>query len=183
MSNELHKKESKFLSYILRHDPKSINLDMDHNGWVKTQDIIQNSKESKYKFTMRILEDIVNSDEKSRYEFNQNKTMIRAVQGHSIKDVIMDYEEYIPTEVLYHGTSVSNYKEIIKSGSIISKSRNYVHLSKDLQTASNVGSRHGELKLITIDAAKMKKDGFNFYEAKNGVILVDEVPTKYFIHN
>ena len=60
-------------------------------------------------------------------------------------------------------------------------SRQYVHLSSDIETAKLVGKRHGSVKIITIDAVKMFKDGYKFYIADNGVILTDIVPTQYFI--
>ena len=179
---EEYKKESKFLSYVLRHKPEDLSLTMDINGWVSVHELIKESKQSKYKFTLFILDKIVETDNKGRYEFNDTKTKIRARQGHSIQHVQLDFKDYIPTSILYHGTSKDNYKKIIKSGSILPMGRNKVHLSKDLDTASNVGSRHGDLKIIVIDAIKLHDDGYKFQVSNNNVILADNIPTKYFIH-
>lgn len=181
--SELHKKHSKFLSLILRHKPEELNLTMDDNGWVSVSDLITNSKNAKYKFNIGILTDIINTDNKGRYEFNDNKTKIRARQGHSIESVVMDFKEESPPDILYHGTSKTNYKRIIESGEIKSMNRNVVHLSDNIETASQVGKRHGELKIITIDTKAMFNDGIKFNISNNNVWMVESVPTKYFIHN
>ena len=59
-------------------------------------------------------------------------------------------------------------------------SRQYVHLSGDIETASKVGERHGNLYIINIDAEQMYKDGYKFYLSDNGVYLTKSVPVKYF---
>lgn len=90
---------------------------------------------------MGMLEKIVKEDSKQRYSFNGEKTLIRANQGHSI-DVDVELEECIPPDILYHETGIKYCNSINKEG-LISKNRVYVHLSKDVETAINVGSRHG----------------------------------------
>jgi putative RNA 2'-phosphotransferase len=46
-SNDSHIKISKFLSLLLRHSPATIHLNMDKNGWVTIQEIIDNAKKFK----------------------------------------------------------------------------------------------------------------------------------------
>ena len=41
-------------------------------------------------------------------------------------------------------------------------SRLYVHLSKDIETASKVGRRHGAPVILKIHSEDMYKDGFKF---------------------
>ena len=62
---------------------------------------------------------------------------------------------------------------------LIPKSRLYVHLSKDSDTATNVGRRHGKPVLYTVKTGDMFKDGYKFFLSKNGVWLTKEVPVKY----
>lgn len=90
---------------------------------------------------MDILEEIVRTDEKQRYSFNFDKTLIRANQGHSIP-VDVELEEKVPPEILWHGTG-EKYVDSIEAQGLIPKSRLYVHLSKDEITAVKVGQRHG----------------------------------------
>ncbi len=57
--------------------------------------------------------------------------------------------------------------------------RLYVHLSKDYDAAVKVGSRHGKPVVLRVDAARMQKDGFQFYLSQNGVWLTKRVPRRY----
>ena len=126
---------------------------------------------------MAMLEKIVATDNKQRYAFNEDKTLIRANQGHSIP-VDVELPETKPPVILYHGTGEKYVKEIDEQG-LIPKSRLYVHLSGDEATAKTVGSRHGKPVIYEIHASEMYNDGYVFYLSVNGVWLTKSVPTKY----
>ena len=66
----------------------------------------------------------------------------------------------------------------MKNG-LIKKERQYVHLSKDIETASIVGKRHGDLVILEVDSESMFKDGIKFYLSKNNVWLCDYVKVEY----
>lgn len=167
---------SKYISLILRHKPEVIGITLDEHGWANVQDLIKGVSK-KYPFNMKMLEEIVRTDNKQRYSFNDDKTLIRANQGHSIP-VDVELEECKPPTILYHGTADKYVKSINQNG-LIPKSRLYVHLSGDLPTAINVGKRHGQPVIYMILSAKMHYDGYKFYKSKNGVWLTKEIPTKY----
>lgn len=166
---------SKYIAYLLRHNPSDKNLTMDNKGFVLVEELLNSLN-----LSMEELIEIVDKDNKKRYEFNSDKTKIRAVQGHSIKglDLDLDLNETIPPDILYHGTALKFIESIKKEG-LMPKSRHHVHLSGNKETASIVGKRHGELRILIIDTKQMVKDGFKFYLSKNNVWLVDSVPTKY----
>ena len=103
--------------------------------------------------------------------------MIRANQGHSVL-VDVELEKKMPPDVLWHGTG-EKYVALIKEQGLLPKSRLYVHLSGDYNTAINVGSRHGIPAVYEVETAKMTKDGYEFYQAVNGVWLTLHVPAKY----
>lgn len=169
-------KLSKFISLILRHKPEAIGISLDEHGWANVDELINGINKSQT-ITKEILEKIVNEDNKQRYSFNEDKTLIRANQGHSIP-VDVELEEVVPPKYLYHGTGRKYVTSINKQG-LISKSRLHVHLSNDIATATNVGTRHGIPVVYRIDAEKMYEDGYKFYLSKNGVYLTKEVPLKY----
>lgn len=169
------KKPSRYLTLLLRHSPEKEQLTMNVEGYVPVSEIY-----SKLKLTPEELEWIVSNDNKSRFKFNYNKTLIRASQGHSLPWVKLQYESRIPPKVLYHGTSYKNYETILKSGHINKMDRQYVHLSSDLNTANAVGSRHGTPIIINIDTEEMVKDDITFYLSDNEVWLTEIVSTKYF---
>lgn len=120
---------------------------------------------------------IVDTDDKKRYSFNQNFTKIRANQGHSIK-VDLRLTEKIPPNELYHGTATRFLDSIMNEG-ITKQSRQYVHLSKDIDTAIKVGKRHGKVVILVLDTLKMYQDGIKFYLSDNDVWLTDYVNPQY----
>ena len=166
-------KRSKYLALILRHKPEEANVTLLDNGWCEIKQLIKNTD-----FTFDELEEIVKTDNKGRYQISDDKKFIRAVQGHST-NVEMNFKEFIPAEDLYHGTAKKYLNNILSDG-IKKMSRQYVHLSRNIETAIKVGKRHGEVVVLSIDAKKMYEDGYKFFIAENGVILTDFVPTKYF---
>lgn len=165
-----------FLSLILRHKPETIGISLDEHGWADVAELIEGISKTR-EFNMDILEEIVRTDEKERYSFNEDKTLIRANQGHSIP-VDVELEEVEPPEKLWHGTGEKYVASIDEIG-LIRKSRLYVHLSKDKETALKVGSRHGRPVLYTVKTREMYQDGYTFFLSKNGVWLTKEVPVKY----
>lgn len=166
----------KLISLILRHKPDVIGITLDEHGWANVDELIK-SVNKRHKLTMEMLEEIVATDNKQRYSFNEDKTKIRANQGHSI-NVDVELEEIAPPEYLWHGTARKYVDSIIKDG-LIPKSRLYVHLSDNYDTAVNVGKRHGEPVVLCIWAGDMYRDGHKFYRSKNGVWLVKHVPVEY----
>ena len=166
-------KKSKFLSLVLRHKPEKIGLNLDEKGWASVYDLTMLSK-----ITPVELEEIVATNNKKRFEYNSDKTKIRACQGHSI-DVDLQLKEIAPPVFLYHGTQISFVKSIYKDG-LNKMKRNHVHLSADRETAEKVARRRGEnFAIITIASEQMHLDGFKFYKSANGVWLTDNVPAKY----
>lgn len=177
MSDKLQK-TSKFLSLILRHKPEVIGITLDRNGWADVSELISGvNKSDKYLLDMKTLEEIVRTDEKQRYSFSTDKRKIRANQGHSIQ-VDVELKESIPPETLWHGTG-EKYVSSINSEGIKPKSRLYVHLSADVETAVKVGSRHGKAVVYRINSGEMHRQGYIFYLSENGVWLTEFVPPNF----
>lgn len=174
---EKYVKLSRFVSLILRHKPETIGLTLDNQGYVSIDELLQGINNSGRTINRFILNEIVSSDNKNRYSFNENNTMIRANQGHSIP-VNLNLQELTPPEILYHGTVKKYYKSIIENG-LIPKDRMYVHLSEDIETAIEVGSRRGKPVLLIVKAREMYNNGYVFYKSKNGIWLISEVDNKY----
>lgn len=170
------KNTSKYLSLILRHRPEIIGITLDEHGWAEVDELIYGVSRT-HPLTMETLEQIVREDEKQRYSFNEDKTLIRANQGHSIP-VDVDLEEVEPPEVLYHGTGQKSTASIDKQG-LLRMSRLYVHLSADYDTARKVGQRHGKPVVYRVHRGEMHTDGFQFYRSVNGVWLTKAVPPRY----
>lgn len=170
---------SRYISLILRHKPEVINITLNEHGWANVEELIQGIAKNNPGFNKEILEEIVRTDNKQRYSFNDNKTLIRANQGHSIP-VDVELEEKEPPCILYHGTG-EKYVTSIDQNGLIPKSRLYVHLSKDVETAKAVGKRHGKEVVYSINSGQMYKDGYKFYLSKNEIWLTKKVPKKYLM--
>lgn len=167
------KKLSKFLSLILRHKPETINIKLDKNGWANVSEILRGMK-----IDFATLEKVVAENDKQRFSFNEDKTKIRANQGHSVK-VDVELVEKIPPEILYHGTIEKNLESISARG-LLKMNRLYVHLSADIETAKKVATRRaGNAIIFKVAARQMFNDGFKFFQSANGVWLVETVPSKY----
>ncbi len=172
------KRTSVFISLILRHQPEVIGISLDRHGWANVQELIDGINETgKYSIDMPTLEEIVRTDNKQRYSFNEDKTKIRANQGHSI-NVDVELKEAVPPEILYHGTG-EKYVDSINTEGLKPKRRLYVHLSKDIDTAIKVGSRHGKPVVYKISAGEMHRQGYKFYLSENGVWLTKIVPANF----
>ena len=170
-------KISCYISMLLRHKPEAAGLTLDEHGWADVEKLLEGVNKNKAPLTMEELEYIVDTDDKSRYSFNKGKTLIRANQGHSIP-VDVELEEIVPPDVLWHGTA-EKYIESINEKGLIPKSRLYVHLSADYETAVTVGKRHGKPVIYQVNAIKMSKDGYKFFLSKNDVWLTKNVPVEY----
>jgi len=173
-------KSSKLLSLVLRHKPEEIGLTLDKQGWADVDDLIDKiNSNTDYVTDMGELERVVASSDKQRFTFNDDKTKIRANQGHSIP-VDLALEPTEPPKTLYHGTAVKNV-DIIRDQGITRRNRQYVHLSSDQATATKVGQRHGKPIILVIDSESMYRDGLDFIISKNKVWLTDYVDPKYII--
>lgn len=172
-------KLSRYVSFVLRHHPEEIGATVDEQGWMKVEELLHGMQAKGKYINQAILKHIVLTDEKQRYHYNEDHTRIRAAQGHSIP-VYIDMEIKVPPRYLYHGTSKQNYEKI-KETKIKKMNRLYVHLSKDVTTACQVGKRHGIPVVLVLDTKAMLQDGYQFYVAANGVWLCDDVDCRYIV--
>ena len=168
---------SRYMCLILRHKPEVIGISLDEHGWANVDELIAGIAQNNPGFDMDILKEIVRTDNKQRYSFSDDQTLIRANQGHSIP-VDVELEEKEPPEYLYHGTGEKYVSSINKRG-LIPKSRLYVHLSQDTETATKVGKRHGKEVIYQVATGQMRRDGYPFFQSVNGVWLTKQVPVQY----
>jgi putative RNA 2'-phosphotransferase len=177
-SDNAHVRISKFLSLILRHSPQTIHLNMDKNGWVNIDELIQNANKYKNKhLTTDLIKTVVETNNKQRFKISDDGKKIRANQGHSIA-VELELEAKTPPDVLYHGTARQFIGSIMENG-LKPMTRQYVHLSLTEEVALTVGKRHGKPIILHIDAKNMYEEGYKFYLSENKVWLVETVPVKY----
>jgi len=170
---------SKFLSYVLRHHPESINLELDKNGWAEVSDLIRKAQNKGKSINNTLLDEVLQQGGKRRFVLSEDGKYIRAGYGHSI-DVDLQLEPREPPEHLYHGTADRNVASIKREG-IHSANRNFVHLSAKESDARDVGSRHGSPVILAVNAADMHKAGHQFYQSESeaGIWLTTTVPVEF----
>jgi putative RNA 2'-phosphotransferase len=176
--SKLHTETSKFLSFILRHEPQSIGLALDSEGWADINDLISKASATSHQLNSELIRAVVAGSDKKRFTLSDDGKRIRAAQGHSTQQVAIGYAEKTPPEFLYHGTA-TRFLESINQQGLLPGSRQHVHLSADAETATLVGQRHGKPVVLTIKALQMHQQGFNFFQAENGVWLTLSVATQF----
>lgn len=123
------------------------------------------------------LERIVSADRKGRFTLSADGTRIRAAQGHSI-EVDRGLPPSFPPGTLYHGTARHNFDAIFGQG-LHPRRRHSVHLSRDVEAAGYVGSRHGKTVVLTVDCAAMNAQRYVFFRADNGIWMMSSVPARF----
>jgi len=174
VSNSPLVRRSKHLSLVLRHDPASVGLTLDKAGWVSIVTLL-----GAMKMTREQLDEVVQRNDKKRFDLSADGAMIRASQGHSV-DVDLGYEEQAPPERLYHGTSADWVPSILRTG-LDKRERHHVHLSVDEPNAMIVARRRPRPIVLRILAAEMVKEGHKFFLSTNGVWLTDVVPSSFIV--
>jgi putative RNA 2'-phosphotransferase len=170
---------SKFLSYVLRHHPESIGLDVDDNGWAQISELTKKAQDEGRHFDRDAIQQIIQKSSKQRFILSGDGKYIRAGYGHSI-DVDLQLKPKVPPQKLYHGTSRNTVASIFREG-LKARSRNFVHLSTTVNEAHKVGIRHGEPVILLVFSGRMSREGHDFYqsESEEGVWLTSYVPPEY----
>lgn len=175
MSKKQLTETSKFLSYVLRHEPESIGITLDAEGWTDIAALIAAATHHGKPIDRELIDTVVTTNDKKRFAISEDGLRIRAVQGHSNESVDIQYVEKVPPEFLYHGTATRFLESILREG-LKPGERQYVHLSEDRETAVSVGQRYGKPVVLKIKALAMQQQGFKFFQADNGVWLTNNVP-------
>jgi putative RNA 2'-phosphotransferase len=172
-----HRKVSKFLSRVLRHQPQHIGLVLDAQGWADIDMLIERARAHGMALKHEEILHVVGTSDKQRFALDDAGRRIRANQGHSI-DIDLGLEPREPPPVLFHGTAEANLAAIRAEG-LKPGRRQHVHLSLDAATATAVGRRHGRPVILRVAAGRMWSIGYEFFLSANGVWLTDAVPSKF----
>lgn len=175
LQNEHQQRASKRLAFLLRHSRDFIDL---NGGWADVEVILKELRRKYPGIDRSDLEGIVASDQKGRYCFDPTGQRIRANQGHSVPGVVIEMERPQPPEFLYHGTATRFLDAILREG-LRPMSRQYVHISPDVETAVHVGRRHGIPVILRFRAGDFVRDGHPLMRSANGVWQAEFIPPEY----
>lgn len=169
-------KLSKTLSYLLRHNPEDGNLEMDPQGFVALDSLLDALAERGWReLDPESFMDTL--DDPSVERFERRGTAVRATYGHSV-DVDPEYPEIQPEFPLYHGTSPDAWTSI-KSDGLKPMNRQYVHLSRTVEEAARVGKRHADSPII-LSVKPSSQTTVTYYRA-GPVVLADHVPPDFLV--
>jgi len=166
---------SRFLSYVLRHEPERIGLTLDPGGWADVDTLVRLANRDG--LTPDMVRELAAADAKGRYELTTDGARIRAAYGHSLP-VELGLEPAAPPEHLYHGTAQQSVDTIREHG-LRPGRRRYVHLSTGEAAAREVGARHGRPVVLRVRSRALYGEGKRFLRVGKDVWLVDEVPPAY----
>ncbi len=170
---------SKAMSKALRHRPERLGISLAPDGSVELRVLID-ALNRRGGWPRQITEEdvmqVVEHGTKQRFAVEGGR--IRARYGHSIP-LRVEYQKAEPPAVLYHGTAEKNVDSIMADG-LLPMGRQVVHLSADVETAQQVGTRHGgQTIILRVDAAAAARDGVAFYAGNDSTWLADRVPPQY----
>lgn len=167
---------SRFLSWVLRHQPQAIGLQLDAQGWAPIDALLQLAQPT-HLLTRAQLQQVVARSDKQRFAISADGMRIRANQGHSLP-VDLGLACAPPPPQLYHGTA-TRFLDAIRRDGLLPGQRQHVHLSASPDTALQVGQRHGQAVVLTVRTQAMAEAGHAFHRADNGVWLTARVPVAF----
>ncbi len=166
---------SRFLTYLLRHQPKEYPLSFDRQGFVPWGDVVDVVQERFADASEEELRAVVEHSDKQRFELKEGK--VRATYGHSFA-VELGVEALEPPAQLYFGTARDLAQSIMRGG-LKPRDRRYVHLSPSMDEALAVGKRRDPSPaIIVVDAHTAHAEGVRFYQS-GPLFLVENVPAKF----
>jgi putative RNA 2'-phosphotransferase len=167
---------SRYLSRVLRHEPQSIGLSLDAQGWARIDELIERAGAHGMPLTRGLILDVAQGSDRQRFTCD-GAGRIRANHGHTLP-IDLGIEPSKPPAILFHGTAITSVASI-KSGGLIPGLRQYVHLSADTGTAKSVARRHGRPVVLRVAAGRMWAAGFKFVRSASAVWLTSAVPAEF----
>jgi putative RNA 2'-phosphotransferase len=171
-----HRKVSRFLSRVLRHEPQRIGLSLDAQGWAEIDHLVERARANGVRLTRDLVLRVAETSDKQRFACD-GAGRIRANHGHTVA-IDLGIEPSEPPAILFHGTAATSVAAI-KAKGLVPGLRQYVHLSADPVTATSVGRRHGLPVVLRVAAGRMWSAGFKFVRSASGVWLTSAVPAEF----
>jgi putative RNA 2'-phosphotransferase len=171
---------SRFLSLVLRHRPQLLGLELDQEGWVDLEELVDAMARVRGGVTREAILEIVRNDPRRRFEVDppRRPRRIRATYGHSVP-VEIPWPEVAPPEILWHGTARRFVPSILREG-LLPMKRRMVHLSPTREMAKEVGARRDPSPaVLAVLTGAMHRAGYAFRETPGGIFLVSQVPPAF----
>ncbi|QDV58866.1 RNA 2'-phosphotransferase [Rosistilla oblonga] len=71
----------KYLTFVLRHHPEAIGIQLEPYGWVEIDKLVQNANAAGKSITREHVQQVVEQDEEKAFAISEDGMKIRAVLG------------------------------------------------------------------------------------------------------
>ena len=166
---------SRFLSFLLRHNPKQYSLQFDRQGFVPLSQLLALVQERFEGVTAAEVQNVITESDKKRFELIDGK--VRATYGHSVP-VELGLEPVVPPAELYYGTARDLALSMLRAG-LEPRDRQHVYLSASWAEALAVGRRKDPLPAVLVVSSLLAHGhGIRFYRAGK-LYLTDQIPAQF----
>lgn len=107
---------SKYLSYVLHHQPEAIGLTLDREGWADIGLLIICTTKNGKHLDQHLIKSIVENSDKKRFAISEDGLRIRAVQGHFSQQVDIEYQETPPLNFYTMEPLHDFYRQLMNKG-------------------------------------------------------------------
>ena len=166
---------SRWMSYVLRHNPDRYGLQPDRHGYVDLEEFLRIAQRRYPAVTPERLRSLIDSAGAERFEVLANR--LRARYGHSI---VADPPgpPVEPPAQLYYGTDAARVTTLLMEG-LRPLERRMVHVSQTAEDAWRLAQRKtSQPVLIAVDAAEAHRQGVVFFR-ESSVYLAAAIPPQY----
>ena len=166
---------SRWLAYVLRHNPTRYGLEPDRHGFVDLAQFLSVATHRYPDLTEERLKSLLAGTLSQRFELVGSR--LRARYGHSIpvEPVGVPVE---PPEHLYHGTESGRMPQLLSEG-LKPMDRRWLHLSETVEDAVAVARRKTEQPVVfRVLAKQAHAHGVSFYR-EGKVYLTQQIPPEF----
>src|SRR5687768_3109811 len=112
-----HRWLSRYLCYVLRHNPADLGIELDERGWTDMATLLERLLSVKrVRMNLAELERLATQDKRKRYSVAGDR--IRANEGHTVPSVRLVHEKCEPPQLLYYGLSKAQLHGILEVGAL-----------------------------------------------------------------
>jgi putative RNA 2'-phosphotransferase len=184
-----HRWLSRYLCYVLRHNPADLGIELDERGWTDTTLLLERLATVKQvRLNLAELERMVQQDKRQRYSLQGER--IRANDGHTLQTVRLVFERVEPPPLLYLGLSKARLSAILDAGTLDPGTAGS-DLCDDgrivlTESASEADQRSGcnpedQPHIVVVEASRAAQEGVDFYRSASGLYLCERLPIGYFL--
>ena len=166
---------SRWMSYVLRHNPTRYGLQPDRHGYVDLDAFLHVAQQRYPEVTLERLRQLTESGGTGRFEVLE--TRLRARYGHSIPVEPPDAPVAPPTQ-LYHGADAAEAESILLQG-LTPRDRQWLHLSDTLEDALAVASRKTTQPVVIAVAAREAHAAGQAFYRESKVYLTASIPAQF----